>query len=37
MVSMAAAISPADNTLNLVIPVSPLDAEAKASWLLLWK
>jgi hypothetical protein len=34
---MAAAISPADKTLNLVIPVSPLDEEAKAFWLLLSK
>jgi hypothetical protein len=31
---MAAAISPADKTLNLVIPVSPLDKEAKTFWLL---
>jgi hypothetical protein len=34
---MVAAISPADKTLNLVIPVSPLDTEAKTFWRLLWK
>jgi hypothetical protein len=34
---MAAAISPADRTLNLVISVSPLDTEAKTFWPLLWK
>jgi hypothetical protein len=34
---MAAAISPADRTLNLVISVSPLDTEAKTFWHLLWK
>jgi hypothetical protein len=31
---MAAANSPADKTLNLVIPVSPLDKETKTFWLL---
>ena len=30
---MAAAISPADRTLNLVISVSPLDTDAKTAWL----
>jgi hypothetical protein len=34
---MAAAISPADRTLSLVISVSPLDTEAKTFWRLLWK
>jgi hypothetical protein len=37
VVSMAAAINPADKTLNLVILVSPLGTEAKTFWRLLWK